>query len=320
MKNSYIKGLISLSLVVIFTGCVSTNQNVSVPSSHIVPQNKARIILQREGMFVGSACSHKVSDNNNYIGVLGNGGVMKWDRELSSFKITAKEDKGFCQDFTSATYNLKGGETYIFKMRMNDFSKKINLISGITSTHNEQVKFAKVKSQQKQALENEKHQQEIAKFQTTNDLNGLKQYTETNPNAVDFIEDISLRLALTGPKDMKVGDVRKLLKDGKSELIVISLIKRVKSPYKEFSIEEIDKLIEMGLSDKVISSMIDVTTVLTKEIERKKEQELQQRVIIKEQQVSRQQNVQEDNSNPVLDKIGEEVTKQGIKMLLDHLF
>jgi len=35
---------------------------------------------------------------------------------------------------------------------------------------------------------------------------------------------------------MKVGDIRKLINDGRSEKIIISLIKRVKVPYKEFTL------------------------------------------------------------------------------------
>ena len=35
---------------------------------------------------------------------------------------------------------------------------------------------------------------------------------------------------------MKVGDIRKLIKDGEDEIIILSLIKRVKVPYKEFTV------------------------------------------------------------------------------------
>jgi len=325
MKRFYIKSIIAILLVTIFTGCVSTTQQVKIPLSHIVPANKARIVLVRESMFAGSACSHRVSDNGKYIGVLGNGGTMKWDRDLSNFTISAKEDKGFCQDFVSTPINLKGGETYTFNLNMMMFDKKIKLVSGAIATYQEKENIAKIKVQQSQELENIKHEQQVQKLVTVNDIKGLKEYTEKNPSAVNFIEEKALRLALTGPKDMKVGDIRKLLKDGKGELIVVSLIKRVKSPYKEFSIDEIDTLITMGLSDTIIATMIDVTTELTKDMKRKQEQEdlvKQQQQIIQKNNVTQQntQNVQRDDSNPVMDKIGEEVINQGIKMLLDNLF
>ncbi|WP_295022527.1 hypothetical protein, partial [Sulfurimonas sp.] len=43
------------------------------------------------------------------------------------------------------------------------------------------------------------------------DFEGLKQLTEKDPNLVNYIQDEELRLMLTGPKGMKVGDIRKLL-------------------------------------------------------------------------------------------------------------
>lgn len=324
MKSIYIKSIALIFLLTVFTGCVSTTQQIKIPTSHIVPANKARIIIERESMFAGSACSHKISDNNQYIGILGNDGVMKWDRDLSNFKITAKEAKGFCGDFFSNVYNLKGGETYTFKMNMMMSDKNIKLASGQVRTNQEQQKIVKVKTIQAKELENEKHNQQVQKYLTVNDLTGLKKYTEQNPSAVNFIEDKSLRLALTGPKNMKVGDIRKLITDGKSELIIISLIKRVKTPYKEFSIEEIDTLISMGLSDTIIATMIDITTEITKDTKRRQEQEnlvkQQQTIRINQSTQQNTQTVQIDNSNPVVDKLGEEITKQGIKMLFDHLF
>jgi len=325
MKSFYINSTVLLFLITLFTGCVSTTQQVKIPTSHIVPPNKARIIIERKSMFPGSACSHEISDNNQYIGVLGNGGIMKWDRDLSNFKLTATESKGFCGDFFSNNYNLKGGETYTFKMNMMTLDKNIKLVSGQIRTPKEQETIVKIKTKQSQELEDEKHKQEVQKFVTMNDIKGLKEYTEQNPSAVNFIEEKTLRLALTGPKDMKVGDIRRLLKDGKGERIVVSLIKRVKSPYKEFSIDEIDTLIFMGLSDTIIATMIDVTTEITKDNSRRQEQQnllIQQQQIIQNNNSNQQntQNVQKDDSNLVMDKITEEVTKQGIKMLLDNLF
>jgi len=325
MKNIYIKNITFLFLLITFTGCVSTTQQVQVPESNIVPTDKARIIIQRESMFTGSACSHQISDNNKDIGVLGNGGVMKWDRDISSLKITAKEEKGYCGNYSSNTYNLRGGETYTFKIHMMMSDKNIKLVSGSVATNQEQENITKIKTQQSLEIENIKHEQQVQKFITVNDIKGLKEYTEQNPSAVNFIEEKTLRLALTGPKNMKVGDIRKLFKDGKSEVIVISLIKRVKSPYKEFTIDEIDTLIVMGLSDHIIATMIDVTTELTKDMKRKQDQDnlVKQQQQIFQRNNSVQQNtqkVQQDNSNPVMDKVAEEMTKQGIKMLLDHLF
>ena len=128
---------------------------------------------------------------------------------------------------------------------------------------------------------------------------------------------------------MKVGDIRKLLKDGRSETIVKSLIKRVKSPYKEFTLDEIDMLAEMGLNDNIISTMIDVTTKLLENADKRKQQEFllseQKRIAnqkVKERVVYKTKRTQkvEQKNNPVMEKVQNEVVKQGVGMLLDHFF
>lgn len=158
------------------------------------------------------------------------------------------------------------------------------------------------------------------------DFEGLKLLTEENPNSVNYIPNDELRLMLTGPKGMKVGDIKKLLKNGKSDTIVVSLIKRVQTPYKEYTIDEIDILSKMGLSDKVIAAMIDVTTELLKDEKKKKEQEkyLAEQKKISEQKtetkVIYQNNTTKEESNPVVDTLKSEATKQIGKMIFDRLF
>lgn len=169
-----------------------------------------------------------------------------------------------------------------------------------------------------------------------NDFEGLKLLTEQNPYYVNYIQDAELRLMLTGPKGMKVGDIRKLLKDGKSEMIVVSLIKRVQIPYKEFSLEEIEELIKMELTDKTISAMIDVTTELLKDERKRKEQEFYQaenkrlmeqkaqpQTIIKEVQTVQEVQTTNQNNNSgsqLADKATEILLQEGTKMLLKSLF
>ena len=107
-----------------------------------------------------------------------------------------------------------------------------------------------------------------------------------------------------------------------SGVIIISLIKRVKSPYKEFSLDEIDSLSAMGFSDNIISAMMDITTEILKEEEKLQQQKSlrvneKPKVIYKERIVN--QNTEKEN-NPVVDKIQDELIKQGAKMLFDNLF
>ncbi|WP_373073236.1 ankyrin repeat domain-containing protein [Sulfurimonas sp.] len=194
------------------------------------------------------------------------------------------------------------------------------------------LKYFKDPSLAKREVEEDKKKQQriiVNEFINNKDFQGLKTYTDKNPSAAYYISDDSLRLMFTGPRGMKVGDIRKLLKQGKSEVIVISLIKRVKTPYKEFTLDEIDTLIEMGLSDNIIASMIDVTTELLKDEQRKKEQQFllseQQRIakensktkVIYQQGPSLQQKTVGD---VIIDKAVDKAVDKGVEMLLRKLF
>lgn len=158
----------------------------------------------------------------------------------------------------------------------------------------------------------------VSELIAKNDFQALKKYTDENPQAVYYITDESLRLMLTGPKGMKVGDVRKLIKSGKSEVLVISLIKRVKTPYKEFTLEEIELLQKMDLSDNIIAAMIDRTTHLldNKELRKYQEHLLSEQKKIGNKKIEVIHKNQPKESNPVQD----ELIKQGTRILLDRLF
>ncbi|MEA2019061.1 MAG: hypothetical protein U9N59_11490 [Campylobacterota bacterium] len=171
------------------------------------------------------------------------------------------------------------------------------------------------------AKEQESKQKRIVdNFLDKDDFQGLKSYTEQNPNAVYFISNEELRLALTGPKSLKIGDIKKLLQKGRSETIVTALIKRAKTPYKEFTLKEIDILTKMGLSDNIIASMINVTTELLKDLKLKSEQEFFLRQQKKFASENNTQQKVDNQGNPIMETIGKELGKQGAKMMLDSLF
>ena len=173
---------------------------------------------------------------------------------------------------------------------------------------------------------------QIDYFIANNKLNELKDFTDKNPNTVYFIKDQKLRLALTGPKGMKVGDIRKMLKNGRSPSLVSSLIKRVNAPYKEYTLNEIDTLGQMGINDQVIATMIDVTTAILKDKKRKAEQEFylaEQKKIASQKvkviyrdnpnQVRSEQKV-DKNGNPLLDKLQDKLIEKAAEKLFDKLF
>ncbi|MBU0632030.1 ankyrin repeat domain-containing protein [bacterium] len=165
----------------------------------------------------------------------------------------------------------------------------------------------------------------VDKYLADKDLNGLKEYTDKNPNAVYYITDEWIRLAMTGPKGLKIGDIREYLKNGKSELILLSMIKQQEVPYKKFSLEEIDMLISMGLPEKVIAALIDETTNLMRDEKLRKQQEFylaEQKKVAGNQPTVIYQNTANQNGqqNQVIDKVQDEVIKQGVGLLLDQLF
>jgi len=211
--------------------------------------------------------------------------------------------------------NKSGQMVYTITKRKNieEITNLLNNIVEVKVIHNKNTKL----EQQKQ----------INLLIKNKDYKSLKNYTDKNPNSVYYIKDEGMRLALTGPKGLKVGDIRKYIKNGKSELIIISLINRSKTPYKEFSMKEIDMLLNMGLSDKIVSAMIDITTKLLETKERKKEQQFllseQQRITTQKDKVIYKNNTNQKadaQDNPVINKVQDEVIKQGVGMLLDHFF
>lgn len=185
----------------------------------------------------------------------------------------------------------------------------------------------KIIIEKQQLINTEKQKDKVNLLIKNKDFEGLKEYTDKYPNSVNFISQAELRLALTGPKGVKVGDIRKYIKDGKSELIILSLIKRVKVPYKEFTIEEIETLQSLGLSDKIISTMIDVTTLLLRDEKLRKQQEYflnEQKKIANQKTRLIYQNTKtqkvDAQGNPIVEKLQDELIKQGVSMLLDQLF
>ena len=192
-----------------------------------------------------------------------------------------------------------------------------------------EANYALVKGRLQEKRKLEKMKKDVDAFIAKDDLEGLKKYADQNPQSVNFVPNATLRLALTGPKGMKVGDIRQLINKGKSETLIISLIKRAHVPYKEFTLDEIDILSKMGISDNIISAMVDVTTKLNDEAKAKEEQEA---FLEAQQNIAKQnaqpkvvyQNVpaqtQQQNNNGAMDKLQNELIKQGVSKLLDSLF
>ncbi|WP_373069704.1 hypothetical protein [Sulfurimonas sp.] len=337
----YLKSLIvNVSFITvaafIFVGCSAKNlQFVKQPELGSSLTNKSRVIVTRSDG--ASGCDYIILDGNKRIGHINDSdGLLLWDREPGLLILRSEKQNDLCGgNSTSINYYLKPEEIYKIDFSVHKTLKGhgFKLLQGnvLTEQERELQKQQAVNEQRKKDLVEEQKKQKVIvnEFIEKKDFEKLKSYTDQNPNAVYYVKDESLRLVLTGPKGMKVGDIRKLIKEKESEVIIISLIKRVKTPYKEYTLDEIRTLKSFGLSDKIIATMIDVTTELLKDEQRRKEQEFflsEQNRIMKENKQTKTiyQNVgakqQKTVGDAVIDKATDAVIDKGINMLLDRLF
>ena len=259
--------------------------------------------------------------------------------------IIRTKDKKESVKLTYLKSYLSNGETYDSKGIIPDIQSKSTKIINKIEHEPEFILALNYLKSDSRDVSTFLLQQKINNFIEKKDLEGLKRYTEKNPNSIYYISDKRLRLVLTGPKGMKVGDIRKLIQEGNRETLIISLIKRVKNPYKEFTFDEIKILQNMKISDNIISAMIDRTTKLLDDNKLRKQQKSlieeqrkiteenrkQQKAIIEEQKKIVKQNqevIQRNNRrqevdnqrNPIVDKIQDKLIEQGAKLLFDTLF
>ena len=316
----HLKLLLISGILIILSGCTNTIQYITPPKeSLLVPKDKVRIIVERADAFILSGISHQLIDNGTVVGILGNGGVLKWERDLSNLHLIGKKYEGaYDIKIGSDAYGVIGGETYHFYIDLSELSPdahKLKLRSGVTKT------ISKSSQIDINTTQKENFAEEIIQYESTNNLEGLKQFTEKYPQSALLIKDPLLRLTLIGPKEMKIGDILKHLKNGKSEIILISLIKQQEIPYTKFTIEEVEMLTKMGLSDLIIATIIDTTTQLLRDEKLQAEQErylsIQQNTIPPQTPIIQKS---QNESDTIMNEVSKEVTKQGIKFLLDQLF
>lgn len=103
------------------------------------------------------------------------------------------------------------------------------------------------------------------------DAVGISSYFKQNPAHVVYVKNSQLRLLWSGSEKLRIGDIKKMLISGVGETIIIQMIKRSNVPYVEFSLDEIATLKEMGISDNIIASMLEVTNEILKDEKRKQE-------------------------------------------------
>lgn len=76
-----LKTLMSLTLIVVLSGCSSVTQYVPVANTTAtIPPEKAIIVLHRTSSIIGAARSPAIYDNQTLIGDIGNGTELIWER------------------------------------------------------------------------------------------------------------------------------------------------------------------------------------------------------------------------------------------------
>lgn len=160
------------------------------------------------------------------------------------------------------------------------------------------------------------------------DPDGLMKYARENPEVMEFARDNpSIYLLFTGPKELQVGKILQYKKKGIKDSVLVSKIKANNQPYKNYSLDEISALVDLGVSDTIMQAMLDVTTAYERENREYKAQQerieqqrqLQERQAKQVYQQSRQTQTQQQQKSAG-DEVMEEVGKEVLKGLINNLF
>jgi hypothetical protein len=121
-----------------------------------------------------------------------------------------------------------------------------------------------------------------------------------------------------------VGDIINYKKKKISDVLLISKIKSSKTPYKQFSMEEILLLQEYNISDALIAAMIDVTTEIEKDMARDEKQrqylEAQRAFMDQNQSAAQATGPGSTVAGELGKQVGKEIGKEVMKSLLNNIF
>lgn len=198
----------------------------------------------------------------------------------------------------------------------------------ITTTYvsdDDRVKMAEAKRQEsKELAEIEAYKTRIGAYIREKDYAGLKVFVNQNPRAAYYIPDHAIRLLFIGPERLQVGDIINYKKKKISDVLLISKIKSSKTPYKQFSMEEILLLQEYNISDALIAAMIDVTTEIEKDMARDEKQrqylEAQRAFMDQNQSAAQATGPGSTVAGELGKQVGKEIGKEVMKSLLNNIF
>jgi hypothetical protein len=315
-------------------------------SDFSLTENKALVYIIREKAFTGSG-AHRV----NYIdgkkaGVLGNGdGYQAVVLSPGKHSIAFGDPRSPGQQNQRQSFHVSGGQKYSLKYYQSaSFAIKVNLskfkksdlegrvFAGFSELSSEDEPAQAVAHKQKSqpapvSQENDKDLAErVNELVASGEKAELISFLNQHPDMVGYIKDPNYRLLLTGPEKLRVGKIVKMLEKGFGKEIVIAKIKGADSPYKDFSMQELELLKELGLGNSVIAAMMEVTNRLKRDQEERARQEA---YLAEQRNLMRQSGTEgggraSGGSNSFAGEMGKEVGKQVGKEMgkkaLDYLF
>ncbi|ABW68747.1 hypothetical protein [Desulfosudis oleivorans] len=154
-------------------------------------------------------------------------------------------------------------------------------------------------------------------------------FIEQYPDLADHIENPAYRLLYTGPKELRIGTIAKMLEHGFGDKVIVAKINGVKEPYRDFSFDELVILKKLKFSDDIIAAMLNVTTELNREQARIARED----ALLEEQRKGAQEtgqnqsyiaNQPQSDQNAFVNAVGQEagraLGREAVKELLDRLF
>lgn len=155
-------------------------------------------------------------------------------------------------------------------------------------------------------------------------------FIEKYPDLADHIENPAYRLLYTGPRELRIGTIAKMLEHSFGEKVIVAKINGVKEPYRDFSFDELVTLKKLKFSDDIIAAMLNVTTELNKEQARIARED----ALLEEQRKSTQETGQNQSYmaaqpqsgqnneliNAATQEAGRALGREVVKELLDNLF
>jgi len=348
MKKSVVV-YVALVIAVAFSGCGPKSPSGIVmqgaQSLHLNPPPDGfdRLVICRPWKFTSGGVYSAFLINNTPAAVFRSGCAyfnVKSGKHLVAVKVTDYDGSAWGSNgneiivdtrksrqtiilFDGSKGKLKEADPGFPLHTMTAYEPKNPLITTVHANKNDNIKVVKNKKQEmKEQAMILKYKETIASYIQKKDYSGLKTYVNQTPGASRYIPDYKLRLLFIGPERFQVGDIINYKKKNMSDLLLAAKIRSSKTPYKQFSMEEIVMLQEYKISDTLIAAMLEVTTEIEKEMARDEKQ----RKLLESQRTFAQKEPQaysQSAASPgatLATELGQEVGKQVIKGILDSIF